>query len=101
MTGPGPLEGVANSPERATHPTLGLGAKLGGAVCALAGHEAAPPMARTPASMGPLRSFMNFVPTPDITSSPLFGMMGDHTPPTAVPTTRAGTVGIHVAPAAA
>src|SRR5258706_15473765 len=70
LTGPAPLGGARNSPETVTHPTLGLGAKSGGAVCAAAA-KAAPAMDTTPASKGALPSNGNIVRTLMI-SAPFF-----------------------------
>src|ERR1700686_1655311 len=95
LTGPAPLGGAVNSPESATHPTLGLGAKLGGAACELAGVEAAPAMKNTPASAGPVRS-MDVAQTLDMTAPfpcgrypsarRLASLKSDPTPAAAVPT---------------
>src|SRR5258705_10431541 len=70
MTGPAPFGGGMNSPENATHPTLGLGAKLGGAVCERAGVHAAPAIKNIPASVWPVHSNMDLVQTL-MTAAPL------------------------------
>src|SRR5215467_11973147 len=72
LTGPGPDAGGMNSPDIATQPTLGLGAKLGVVFCALA-----VAMERTPASAEPAANSV------DLTIKAPSMAMADDTPASA------------------